>query len=295
MTTNAKILELPLHLVGISDQVADWLRQAGISVLRLGQESTFGQTSGQANPPMARPVRCLLYDSRDVWSRSLLKSYHENSDTNLDIARLMSSTARNRKKCSERFVFLEQFKTALEEQGGLWARLADYPFPYRGVGCVDEGHARFPRDRRSSSAHRLEAIRERYIAGLPVSLSAKDLSRLAELPPVGGLQSPGLPLLWRAEQTDFAAWWEYRYRLELTLWQTPTHYHVQCSKTNSSFCPVLEIWRGNHMASVPLRSESLVVRKDGLVFQKQPVRHPAGLTAVWPDSMSGAGASCLSA
>ena len=313
MTKHAKILELPIYLVGAADQAADWLRQAGIPVVCLGQESAmksaFGLKTRRTPQPMASPARCLLFDSRDVWSRTVLKSYQQNACSTLDIARLLSGAGRDKNKQRGkhglerpvRLVFLEQLKKSLEAQGGLWARLADYPFPYQGVGCLKGGlnlllpNAKMPSEKLADPAHRLDLIQQRYLAGLPVMISATDLSGLADLPPVTGLESRGLPLLWRAEQTDFAQWWQHRNLLELTLWQTPTHYHVSCSKAHTSFCPVLEIWRGNHMASVPLRSASLVVRKDGLVFQQQPIRHPAGFTAGWPDSTSGAGISCLSA
>ncbi len=46
MTNPADILELPLHLVGISDQITDWLRQAGFPVLRLGQDSAMKSAFG---------------------------------------------------------------------------------------------------------------------------------------------------------------------------------------------------------------------------------------------------------
>ncbi len=126
-------------------------------------------------------------------------------------------------------------------------------------------------------------------------ISAADLSGLAALPPGSGLQSPGLPLLWRVEPTEFSAWWRLRSHLELKFWQSPTHYHIDCPKLDTSFCPVLEIWRGNHLASVPLRSESIVVKKEGLVFQQQPTRHPAGFTANWPDGSANGTNPCLSA
>jgi hypothetical protein len=152
-----------------------------------------------------------------------------------------------------------------------------------------------PHEMPLNEPHRLDWIQRRYIAGLPSIISVADLSGLADLPPVTGLQSRGLPLLWRAEQSDFAQWWRLRNHLELKLWQSPTHYRVDCPKTDTSFCPVLEIWRGNHLACVPLRSESIVVRKDGLVFQQQPNRHPAGFTAGWLDTTSDGASSCLSA
>jgi hypothetical protein len=306
MTAFAKILELPLGLVGISDQASGWLRQAGIPVVRLGQESALESAFGlktKMPQSLAGPMRCLLFDSRDLWSRSLVKNWQQNSQLKIDVAPLFGFPPKPKRRSKSpapstvRLVFLEELKSTLELKGGLWARLADYPFPYQGVGCLngEQFIAGFPQLGPKNRADRLEEIQERYIAGLPVMISANDVPQLAKLPPVTGLESRGLPFLWRAEPADFAQWWQHRNQLQLAIWQTPTHYHVNCSNTSDSFCPVLEIWRGGHMASVPLRSESLLVRKDGLVFQKPPARHPAGFTAVWPDSTSDAGMSCLSA
>ena len=292
MTKHAHILELPLALVGVSDQVTEWLRQAGLPVVRLGQESilksAFRLKRQTATQPDAAPMRCLLFDSRDVWSRAVVKSRQKHSRRVLDIAKLLGQAGESAPKQFSsddvanisRFAFLEQLKTAIELEGGVWARLADLPFPYQGVGCLD---GELPNASPSGESHRLDKIQERYMAGLPSMISAADLAGLAELAPATGLQSPGLPLLWRTNPAEFAAWWRERDRLQVKLWQSPTHYRVDCSPSPTADCPVLEIWRGRHMASVPLRSESIVVRKEGLVFQQQPLRHPAGFTAGWPD------------
>ena len=289
MTTPAKIQELPLSLVGVSDQVTDWLEQAGIPVARLGQDSITGPAFGQAIP-----ARCLLFDSRDIASRSVVNSHQFPGCYQIDIAAWVASKAQRPLKVFKknpiplqpaRLDFLERLKKAIESEGGLWARLADFPFPYQGVVCLNGEWPRLPLPHQidTQGPHGLDAIQERYIQGLPSMVSVSDLSDLAELPPVTGLQSRGLPLLWRTNPKEFAAWWQVRNHLDLKLWQSRTHFHVACRKTNSAFCPVLEIWRGNHLASVPLRSESLVIKKDGLVFQQQPARHPAGFTAGWPD------------
>jgi hypothetical protein len=308
MTAAANILELPLYLVGVPDQVADWLRQAGFPVQPLGQDSLmksafrthFGSAMSEASP-----ARCLLFDSRDVWSRSVVKTYQKYSCHKLDIAGLLAPLHRGQVKTRAngdvlnpmRFLFLEQLKKSIESLGGLWARLADFPFPYQGVGCLNGElpGGTLPMASRANQPSRLDQIQQRYHAGLPTSITERDLSSLADLPPVTGLQSRGLPLLWRARPSDFSQWWQHRNHLEVRLWQTPTHYRVDCPKLHPSFCPVLEIWRGNHLASVPLRSESIVVRKDGLVFQHQPTRHPAGFTAGWSDATSDGSSPCLSA
>lgn len=296
MTQPAPTLELPLYLVGVSDQVADWLFQAGIPVVRLGQESPLSSASGD---PMSgqhgQPwVRCFLFDSRDEWARSVVKSHQTPRCCQIDIAawvtKIQNPLRRFRKNQippqPARLDFLERLKKAIESEGGLWARIADFPFPYQGVVCLNGElpNSTSPHDVESSGPHRLDAIQERYNAGLPSMISISDLSDLADLPPVTGLQSKGLPLLWRTKPKQFAAWWQERNHLEVKLWQSQAHYHVECRKANTSFVPVLELWRGNHLASVPLRSGSLVIQKDGLVFQQQPARHPAGFTAGWPDT-----------
>src|SRR5687768_13015373 len=80
MTKTAPTLELPLYLVGVSDQVADWLFQAGIPVVRLGQESLVSSVFGDA------AARCFLFDSRDEWARSVVKSHQTPGCCQIDIA-----------------------------------------------------------------------------------------------------------------------------------------------------------------------------------------------------------------
>jgi hypothetical protein len=304
MTKPAAILELPLHLAGVSDQVADWLLQAGLPVVRLGEES-FTSTGFEPFPSGNSAVRSTLYDSRDASSRQVVKSHPKPGCCQIDIAAWVNKIQNPLKLFKKnqipappaRLDFLERLKKAIESEGGLWARIADFPFPYQGVVCLNaEGpNAGLPEELDLSGPHPLDVIHERYIAGLPSTISVSDLSDLADLPPVTGLQSKGLPLLWRTKPEEFACWWQERNQLEIKLWQSPTHYHVECRKADTSFCPVLEIWRGNHLASVPLRSETLVIRKEGLVFQQQPARHPAGFTAGWPDTSYEALSARLSA
>jgi hypothetical protein len=235
-----------------------------------------------------------LFDSRDAWSRTLANSHQSRGGFQIDIAAWIRKIQNPLKRLKKnqvptqpaRLDFLERLKKAIESEGGVWARIADFPFPYQGVVCLNGELPRSPLPYKIEplGPNPWDAIQERYIQGLPSTISASDLSDLADLPPGTGLQSKGLPLLWRTRPKEFAAWWQERNHGEVQFWQTATHYHVECRKANTSFCPVLEIWRGNHLASVPLRSESLVIQKDGLVFQQQPARHPAGFTAGWPDT-----------
>lgn len=294
MTTPPVQFDLPLSLVGVSDQVADWLGQAGIPVARSGQEHNSA-------------TRCVLFDSREASTRAIVKRPFAPGFIQIDIAAwvnkiqnpLMIFKKNHIPAPPARLDFLERLKKAIESEGGLWARIADFPFPYQGVVCLDGEWPsdNLPHELESSGPHPLEAIQERYIAGLPSTISVSDLSELADLPPVTGLESRGLPLLWRTKPKEFAAWWQERNHLAMAikLWQTATHYHVACRNADTSFCPVLEIWRGRHLASVPLRSETLVIRKESLVFQYQPARHPAGFTAGWPDTSLEAASDRLSA
>lgn len=303
MNPKTPILELPLHLVGISDQVTNWLREAGFPVIPLGQDSPWKTAFRRKNsaPKHADEAlkRCLLFDSRDVWSRAVVKTHQKNSLAKLDISRLLGPLESDSKPESKsiRSAFLEKLKGGIESLGGVWVRLADLPFPYQSIGCLNGNlpHAGLPRKTSGNQASRVDVIQQRYMAGLPSSIVPEDLSELDEIPPVTGLQSPGMPLLWRVDQTAFTEWWNYRNHLQVRVLQSPAYYKIDCPYSNTKYCPVLEIWRGNHLASVPLRSESLIVRKDGLVFQQQPLRHPAGFTTNWPDNAADVGFSNLSA
>lgn len=311
MKDNADILEWPMHLVGVSDQVTDWLKQAGIPAVPMGPESVlksaFRWKPKRSSRTSSRRKRCLLFESRDVWSRTRVKGIRKDYIAKIDVSKLMDATAQtvrsnDRRESAgnpRRFRFLQQLKLAVENAGGVWARLSDLPFPYQGIGCLS-GKPVSTGDLGTGSPdrpQRLDQIQKRYIAGLPSEISASDLAGLADQSSGRGhgLQSPDLPLLWRADQQDFFAWWRYRNRLEIQVWQTPTHYRVDCRPSHPSFCPVLEIWRGNHIASIPLRAESIIVRKEGLVFLRQPKRNPAGFTADWPDGSSEESPSRLSA
>ncbi len=216
MTQHAPNLELPLALVGVSDQVADWLRQAGLPAERLGQESVlksaFRWKRRNSASAGTDPLGCLLFDSRDVWSRAVVKIHQKDSRCVLDVAKLLAQTgapapahfSTGEIANASRFAFLEQLKTAIEAAGGVWARLADLPFPYQGVGCLN---GEWPNAFDTNEPRRLSTIQERYFAGLPTMLSASEAARLAELAPATGLQSSGLPLLWRTDSSEFARWW----------------------------------------------------------------------------------------
>ncbi len=291
MTQHANIIEWPLHLVGVSDPVAKWLKQAGLPIVQVGQESPLTSAfrwNKKSPNASSSPVRCLLFDSRDLWSRTVAKHPPHPCLCKLDVAKILNQVSDTVKPSETtnianpiRFAFFEQLKQALEQAGGVWVRLADFPYPYQGMVSVEPTS---DVKSKKNQPHGLEEIQARYSAGLPSMVASSEADLLANLPPVSGLQSPGLPLLWRVNQADFSKWWKVRKQMEITVRQSSTQFRVDCSLTSTDFCPVLEIWRGNHLANVPLRSTSMLVCKEGLVFQQQSLRHPAGFTAGWPDS-----------
>jgi hypothetical protein len=71
--------------------------------------------------------------------------------------------------------------------------------------------------------------------------------------------------------------------VSVRVWQHQKHYRVDCQHLPADRTTVLELWRGGHVAALPLTSGTMIVPVGGLVFQRQPQRHPAGFTSWWPD------------
>ena len=292
MTKTPSILELPLPLVGISDQVGDWLRQAGLPVTRLGQESILKSAFRRKRPSLqtdTAPSRCLLFDSRDVWSRAVVKTHRKQSLCMLDIAKVFAKAGEVHAPefsaddiaNSSRFAFLEQLKTDLEAAGGVWARLADLPFPYQGVGCLD---GELPSAFLQVETQRLDTNSRTLPGGIAFDdlrggsggaggTRSRNRSAIAGLAFVVADRHVGVFRV--VERAGPVARQVVAVRDALS--------NPLFAVARRRYCPVLEIWRGRHVAGIPLRSESIAVRKEGLVFQQQPTRHPAGFTAGWPD------------
>lgn len=278
------MLDLPLMLTGVPAAVQSWLRLAGVpfAPFRLG------------SPAGGRVV---LYDSRIVASRCDAEAARSTGLKTIDILPFLNGGSRPRFALSgllrgrpaaesARARFFLQLKNAIERAGGVWARLADYPFPWQSAVCSGDGRflpefatlgSLFPEPLAGEQGEAAGAdaafwIRERYARGLPFAAPAADGSPdvLAEM---------DIPLLWRTSFAEFARWWRTRSRLTLHLRLADDAYEFACEGEFDGFRPVLELWQGDHVALLPVPSGPARLRRSGLAFQYEPRRLPAGLAS----------------
>jgi hypothetical protein len=259
--------DLPLLLAGIPAAVQGWLRQTGIPF------AAFGQAAPVAG-------RIVLYDSRSLTSRCDAEAARAAGLTAIDAFGLLEGAPR-RQAVLPRFLrrpqpvvsrlgrFFAHLKNAVERQGGTWARVADYPFPWQCAACWGDG--RFAAEFSEISEAFLasaESIEERYPRGVPFFVEDG--------------QAPGsdhrYPLLWRTTCAEFGHWWRVRSQITFRLRQESDAYRIECRGDFGGFRPMLELWQGTHVASLPMPAGEKTVERGGLVFQHRPDRHPAGLT-----------------
>jgi hypothetical protein len=78
------------------------------------------------------------------------------------------------------------------------------------------------------------------------------------------------PLLWRVTLTAFARWWRWR---SLRKWSLrakgPGLLEVQFEDGDAAYPLALEVLRGEHVASIPIRSARTTLRSDQLAFEKR--------------------------
>ena len=308
-------LQLPLMLAGVSGRVADWLTQAGIPVTAWSPEaaarprSPLALVTGKDAP--FPPGRFVLYHSGRSAQKPDTQLCQRYGITRVDIAPLiydaptgaaagpfanptLSTIITNHGPDNPaRSTFLDRLKNVIERNNGLWARIADYPFPYRCVLCIDGEipgsepiPLTIPRSQAlgdHSGAKLSERITRRYRAGLPMMLETSavyDESDVWETPNIGSY-----PFMWQTDQREFSRWWRHRSRIQLRVVQNAGHYRIHAENLPDDFTAAIELWRGGHVASVPLDASSKKVRLDGLVFEQQSKRHPAGFTSWWPDGV----------
>jgi hypothetical protein len=130
----------------------------------------------------------------------------------------------------------------------------------------------------------LEWVGEYYQSGCPLFLAAttERLDLIQELLRLAG-DAGRCSLMWQTSFGHFAAWWNQRRRLKLQVWRTDSgheiHAHLDGNSAESSLFPwAIDIWRGNHRATLPLRQNELVVPDDGLVYLQSSERKPTGST-----------------
>lgn len=244
----------------------------------------------------------------------------------IDLSEFTSEVAQGRKKQElgtraqtgrEQFnsAFVIQLKEKVQQTGGAWIRLSDYPYPYQGVICFGESALGkefrefanvmspldIPLELLNLKTHfvgqdtsdeqlqrklRVELI-SRYRQGLPVSLpmvsSREELNQLFEKI---NLDRKQMPLVWVTPLESFFRWWNLRRQLSMSISHNDTGWEAIISGKIQGFHPGLQIWKGRHSATVSLSAGVNVIRDETLAFASNPDRHPGGFTAHWAGTNS---------
>jgi len=311
---------LPLLLAGIPGPLGNRLRATGLPVA-VWQE-------GLPNYDATLRARIVVFDSRTVTGQKQSQLAQSRGMKTIDVASLESKDPGGRIADGSLFTgrstqarrlararFFDQFKRRVEQLGGFWMRLADYPFPYQAALCegncppeladVAAAFARIPvtpslaasasPDRDHSTVDWGPAqcpatdgiegwIRRRSLAGLPL-WTGPDHGTVSTVLD-DGFES-NFPLLWRTTFDEFAHWWAARATIAFQAEKHKHEYRIRSIGQAAGFQPMLELWRGNHVASFALGPGQTTIREDGVVFAQDHQRHPAGFAAVWAEVRQG--------
>ena len=202
-------------------------------------------------------------------------------------------------------------------------RLADYPFPYQSAVCFGTESARKTVSRFAAAFepvpirfadsapvacrrisdstylvdHTSEAgvatqesptgndietwVRQRYAQGLPFAVHDAVPSPDGDAP----FDARRFPLLWQTTFEEFSNWWQRRETIAFSARCRGNVFQIECDDELGDCSPTLELWRGQHVASFPLRPGKMTVREDGLVFVQDHHRHPAGFATLWAEAV----------
>src|SRR5262249_50330819 len=110
----------------------------------------------------------------------------------------------------------------------------------------------------------LEWVAEHYQSGCPLFLSATSerLGLVQELLRLAG-DAGRCSLMWQTTFGEFSRWWGQRRQLRLQVWRRATGYEIHATGEFGSYPWAIEVWRGNHLATLPMRQAELVVPDDG--------------------------------
>lgn len=125
----------------------------------------------------------------------------------------------------------------------------------------------------------LEWVGEHYQSGCPLFLAATTarIELVKELLRLSG-DAGRCSLMWQTSFGEFARWWAHRRQLKLQVWRTDAGHEIHVAGDFGAYPWAVEIWRGHHRATLPLRQTELVIPDEGLVYLQSPKRNPAGCT-----------------
>lgn len=123
----------------------------------------------------------------------------------------------------------------------------------------------------------IEWVREHYQAGSPLFIQAL-VDQEPQMQALANLASSvrRCSLMWQPSLAEFASWWKLRRQLSFQAWQTPEGCEIHIPAEEPAGLWAVEIWRGNHFTTVPLRQPILHIRNDGLVYVRAESKSPCG-------------------
>ncbi|MFN0052785.1 MAG: hypothetical protein ACKV0T_11380 [Planctomycetales bacterium] len=141
--------------------------------------------------------------------------------------------------------------------GAVWVHLGMSPLPTR-----DES---------------VEWIGEHYQSGIPlfVLASTARLDLVQEVVQLAG-DAARCSLMWRATLGEFVDWWKRREQARLQVWRRPEGYEIHVTGPVGGLPWSIEVWRGPHLATVPLAPSEMFLPDDGLVYLQGQSKSPGG-------------------
>ena len=149
-------------------------------------------------------------------------------------------------------------------------------------------------DGRAIADYLVRVVRAKVAAGEPAFVYGHPERRLARYPEVLSAlhaATAGNPLLWRVTLTEFARWWRWRNDRRWSIVTKPDgRLEVQFDDWDSAFPLGLEIHRGDHVSSVPIRHPRMPLRLEDLAYERREWRVDllAPTAAPWSPSLKAA-------
>jgi len=306
---------LPMFSAGLPGAVQKWLQVAAVPVVPL---DVAGLMIGPSSDNVGRLV---LFDSRQATGRLQGWAAQVRGLKTIDVARSLdrdfrhATTPAGHRRARTRF--FDRLKSRIEAAGGLWARIGDYPYPYQSAFCAagrpysgelscignafaplcessDQTRVAVPRTGAkhvnqtvgenfsviaADFAQDIDAFaRQQYRQGRPLYSQS---GRSADPSQITFQNGEQFPLLWKTTFDDFSRWWRVRANIELRIQKINNVYHIDSFVASSKFRPTLEIWKGNHLATIPITSGHMQVHDGGLAFRHETRKHPGGFAFRW--------------
>lgn len=298
MSRSEVLPDFPLLLAGVSEAVRQSLCLAGVPVT-VFDESLCEPACGDDDSH-----RFVLCDSRSASSMSVVQSIRQSSLRTIDLASLraaqhgrqtvaQSADSLQSEESTDRQL-ISPLKAEIEKHSGAWVRLGDYPFPFQSALCRLN-------DKKCEAFHELEGLftptwsvqsdpdengdpgvwlRQQYSSGLPVLVPEASPSALPTGVSVADAERDDFALMWRTTSDQFSDWWRVRQSFSLKVWKKDSTYTIHAAGDFDHFPPTIELWHGNHVATLPLPPGNTTVQATGLAFARSDQRKPGGFTSL---------------